>query len=290
MPDYAFGSTSPDITPDEGSGSWCSAPMTAERIANKQLLKGALYSGQLDKKFGPEAVHNLKHYLDKTGNTVVHDGMALLRRSVQLQMVFSAELQAAKQFCQIQAACTNAPICSTKAGWGAFTQEGDPHLFYAIGGFKYWGQGSVSITPVDAVARQIKLDFEFHLFDRYNWDSGKKIRVPSNEWIEKARGWYRNRNRAPDDPYKDGAITISDTSLQKFHRQCLAKEFDQRAIIRTSIEWRYRLGPEDMLNQATNTDGTPAKPKPYNPFDSLNAPSPGGPAPAPYDPFKVLKN
>jgi hypothetical protein len=60
--------------------------------------------------------------------------------------------------------------------------------------------------------RQYTLDFEYKLYDRYNWDKGKHVTI------------FR--------------IKITDEFMGEFHRQGLAQEFDCHGSIKRQFTWQ----------------------------------------------------
>ena len=59
--------------------------------------------------------------------------------------------------------------------------------------------------------RKYRLDYEYKVVDRYNWDVGKQVRI--------------------------FGVTITDKFMGEFHRQGLAREFDMEGSIKVTIEW-----------------------------------------------------
>jgi hypothetical protein len=56
------------------------------------------------------------------------------------------------------------------------------------------------------------VDFEYKFFDRYNWDTGKKVEL--------------------------AGITITDVFMGEFHRQGLAKEFNCYGSFKRKLAWK----------------------------------------------------
>jgi hypothetical protein len=59
---------------------------------------------------------------------------------------------------------------------------------------------------------ELILDFEYHVYDRYNWDNGKWVKI--------------------------AGVTITDHFMGEFHREGLAQEFDQVGTLRRRFRWR----------------------------------------------------
>jgi hypothetical protein len=233
MPAYATSAKAPPITPDKGSGPWCSAPQTAEFLVYKRAVEFALDTHAVDMSIGPDAVAHMRHYLNNTGNDLTLDIAGLMRKSGQFRGHFDDELAEARTFCETLAPGRYA-ISSSRLGSGYFRQAEDRNLFFAIGGYSFWGQGAVEIAVRDSgKLRDHLLDFEFHFYDRYNWDAGKSVSV--------------------------AGVKITDDFMQKFHLQCYAREFDVKGVAKSQVRWTVKLRA-----------GTGAPPEQVrNPFDLL---------------------
>jgi len=60
--------------------------------------------------------------------------------------------------------------------------------------------------------RSYRLDFEYMLYDRYNWDGGKQVKI--------------------------GDIVVTDHFMGEFHRQGIAREFDCVGSLQRVFRWR----------------------------------------------------
>ncbi len=80
------------------------------------------------------------------------------------------------------------------------------------GGYSYWGKGIARVEQDDTAKRRFSILFEFHFYDRYNWDRGKKVDI--------------------------GSMTVTDDFMGEFHRQGLAKEFNLVGKFERLISWR----------------------------------------------------
>ncbi len=211
MPLYTLGSTTPKISPDTGSGGWCSAPQTAEYLVYKRALEMAMDTHGLDITIGVDAVSHMRHYMNNTGNDYLLNMPELMAKSTQLRQQFDQEFAEAKAFSQTLHGGPHA-IISSQPGHGYFRKTQDQNLFYAIGGYTYWGQGKLTIGQSIQGVAQYTLDFEFHFYDRYNWDGGKSVTLAS--------------------------IKITDEFMQKFHQQCYAREYNLRGTLKHRIKWQ----------------------------------------------------
>ncbi|WP_422960177.1 hypothetical protein [Undibacterium sp. Xuan67W] len=233
MPDYVIGKSAPRISPDPGSGQWCSETQTANFLVYKRALEMAMDTHAVDVTIGVDAVKHMRHYMNNTGNDYMLDMADLLKKSSQLKQKYEADLALAKTFVK-NLADGEYDITSQKLGHGYFYKSQDINLFFAIGGYSFWGQGKVNISSQKGITTYV-LDFEFHFYDRYNWDGGKSVTI--------------------------AGIQITDAFMQKFHRQCYAKEFDVRGLFKQTMSWTE--------NKTAEKNNPPAKKPLSNPFESL---------------------
>jgi len=210
MSGYVIGEEAPPIRPDVGAGPWCAAPRTTKYALYARAIGLAIQTEQVRLKVGPDAIAQMRHYLDNTGTDYRVDVSAMMSRSRKLRRFYDAELEDAKRFAETLSPGTHS-LTSQQLRGGYFNQADEPEFFYAIGGYSYWGQGKLLVEALDKRRRRYTLDFEFHFYDRYNWDKGKKTNF--------------------------GAFTVSDEFLQELHRHCYAREYDVKGEARTHVVW-----------------------------------------------------
>lgn len=58
---------------------------------------------------------------------------------------------------------------------------------------------------------QYKLSFQYHFYDRYNWDEGKAVTI--------------------------AGIVITDEFMGEFHLQGLAQEYDEVGVLNCEFSW-----------------------------------------------------
>lgn len=233
MPDYTIGTASPAVKPDAGSGPWCADPQSTRFLLYKRALETALDTHTLTLFPGPDAVRHMRHYFNNTGNDLPVDVSALMAKSSALSKQYLDEVQAARAFAQTLAPGRH-DLRSSRLAQGYFRQSQDANLFFAIGGYSYWGHGSVTITMDAKTGRQYEMDFHFEFYDRYNWDGGKKVEI--------------------------GGIEVTDAFMQNFHRQCYAREYDVRGTLKQRLRWVHG-GPAEVVKlPSTAATGTQARP------------------------------
>ncbi|MGK9174212.1 hypothetical protein KXR87_13425 [Yokenella regensburgei] len=202
---YKLGSDDPNVFTDAGAGEWCKIPQSASTLAYKRAIQAVIALPVIPNLiFGKHSIEHFNYYLNMTGDDYKLKNMPeLLKNSIVLSEAYAKELNEAREFCE-SLPPEKYYITSSATSGGYFQKERD--LYYAIGGFQYWGKGYVNIE--DSYDRiYYTLDFEFHIHDRYNWDKGKSI-----------LGF------------------LSDDFFGEFHRECFAKEFNIYGIYKTEKE------------------------------------------------------
>jgi hypothetical protein len=235
MPRYVLGDKPPTITPDKGSGAWCSAPQTMVYGMYKRLIEQAMDVESIQLEVGPEAVAHMKHYLGNTGADLHVDMDAVMRKAEALPRLLEKEVSEAKELAQTLPPGTHS-ITSANAGRHDFNKVIERHLYFAIGGYSYWGQGTVVVDQLSPATRRFTLDFSFHLYDRYNWDTGKAVKILRH-------------------------IEIPDHSLQELHRRCYAREYNIRGVIKKQFVWEAPFAIEPPASTRRS------------PFDILTSPA-----------------
>ncbi len=222
MPGYVVGEGAPVSHADAGSGQWCSAPKTMQYGLLKQVIELAMDTNDVRMEVGTDAVAHMRHYLENTGTDYIVDVDQMMARSDYLRRCYEEELEQARAFAQTLKPGAYS-ITSTRVKSGYFRRGQDPRYFFAIGGFSFWGQGQLIVENLVSTKkvkkhgiaepdrRRYGLDFEFHFYDRYNWDSGKETKV--------------------------SGVTVKDEYLQELHRQCYAREYDVRGLTKKRIVW-----------------------------------------------------
>jgi len=229
MPKYIQGVDAPKFIIDAGSGEWCTIKLpTREAIELKDDLETWLIS-DIVRWFRPDAVSHLEHYLGNTGNDYNLNMSDLMEKSELLKKNYNDELALAKGYCETLDT-GNHHIISSEISSNDFINENNSNLFYAIGGYQYWGKGSVEITVIgevkkmhspamnnkpDRLRRRYDLNFSFTLFDRYNWNIEKK-----NAGVDIGGVW-----------------SITDISMGQLHKECLAREYNIWGVLEQRVVW-----------------------------------------------------
>jgi len=103
-------------------------------------------------------------------------------------------------------------ITSRMAEAGYNDKDENWNWFFATGGYVSWGKGELLVRD-NPSGREYELNFEYKLYDRYNWDKGKNVTILG--------------------------VTITDEFMGEFHRQGLAREFDCVGTVRRKLTWKH---------------------------------------------------
>lgn len=219
---YILGREEPEYSIDVGSGEWCSAGHFSEQFYYYKYYLEQLIDGSLYLKYRyPFARENLLHYLQNTGEDIHINLTDMMGKSAQLRDNYVQLLDAAKSFCKTLPPGQH-EFTSAHVNTDDFISS-DPDLFYAIGGYQYWGKGRVQITE-DKYKNTMSngsrlcgynLTFQFKFFDRYNWN------------VSVANSGVRLGSIVP----------VNDTFMGRFHQECLAREYNIFGAIESEVKW-----------------------------------------------------
>lgn len=209
-PHYKIGSDDPPLGHDPGAGPWGSKPATFQ----SHLLKGTI----LQICYGPalaypgiNATKHMLHYFGNTGRDYTINLEDMVRSVAEARSALVSEFRHAQRFIHKLPVGQHAFVA--KDTHSAYNSKGESaDWFFAIGGYTFWGKGTVRITQAHAMGpRSYEVQFQFKFYDRYNWDGGKKVTI--------------------------GGIEVTDEAMGEFHRQGLAKEFDCYGSITRTLFW-----------------------------------------------------
>jgi hypothetical protein len=79
-----------------------------------------------------------------------------------------------------------------------------------VGGYSAWIKGNAVIT-MDGQNKSYVLSGEYKFYGRYNWDSGKSVKILS--------------------------LTITDDLMGEFHREGYSKEYDEFGSCPVKFQW-----------------------------------------------------
>lgn len=193
-----------DPATDAGAGEHGSQPWYArgDDVAFEGLARGAVEAAEL---LGlTTAARHLDHYLDNSGDDLTVDPDQIVRDVPAFGDTRDAELRRLVDAAAADAVAsgrTGEPI-PFDSGWQGFylTKEASQDWFYAMGGIQYAVSGYLVVSPGDPPS--VEVHSSTHVFDRYNWDEGKKVTI--------------------------GGIDIHDKDMGELHTAGLAQEYDMR--------------------------------------------------------------
>ncbi|GAA1016651.1 hypothetical protein STXM2123_759 [Streptomyces sp. F-3] len=215
--------TMPQIAPDAGSGKHGSESPGPDEWLTKQkmelLAEGADWRGMTD------ASRHMAHYLGNTGsrmNLPVDRMMADVpefKRYIDVLVQQNQDhwrKQALEEFKKSGGQPVAFPIEVKRDRGFYFAENLDPNWFYAVGGANSNVTGVVTAVPDANGNPKIGIDYQVNVWDRYNWDEGKGVKV--------------------------GPLDIPDGQMAKLHRVGLAQEFDMSG---SSSVKHYDLGSSE---------------------------------------------
>jgi len=205
---YKIGTHDPVIHNDPGAGIWNSKQKTMKMSALKvEILEHLPFAYPV---IGDDAVKHMYNYFDNSGLKYTIDLQDMIDDVQDAKTVYENEINNAKQFVQTLPVGTHNITSNTAAG-GYNLKEKNWNWFYAVGGYSAWIKGVAKVELDKSGKRKYRLDDEYKVADRYNWDIGKKVEI--------------------------FGVTITDKFMGEFHLQGLAKEFDMEGSIKAAIEW-----------------------------------------------------
>ncbi|MEU2258279.1 hypothetical protein [Nocardia xishanensis] len=151
----------------------------------------------------PNAGHHLKHYLGNTGKDLILDPDTIMNDDPGLKRHVDNIITTLVRSIAARSAMTGGDrvTASFQSGWEDYTFT-NRDWYLAIGSIEACACGAVTVYELKSehTEPRITLDYQVHLYDRYNWDGKKKTEIAGAEW--------------------------SDRELGALHTAGLAKEFD----------------------------------------------------------------
>lgn len=195
----------------DGSGEFDSVdPGFFGDIENEALEELAYRGADLFEALGREdAARHMRHFLGESGEPLEVDPARMLRdieffreleQAARDDLIADIQQEAARRY-------AGEPFSFTveDRGWEGVPSSEEvlgPNWFFALGGFSFTHTAVAHVTPPDSPGEppQVEIEYQTHVFDRYNWDKGKSVEI--------------------------GPVTISDEELQELHRAGMAQDFD----------------------------------------------------------------
>lgn len=256
---YALGTQPPVLKPDDGAGRWKSEPIEIKLYLLKAILTGrldgipqavltALVPSQALSLFltelsiralashfgGDDAVKHMRHYLGNSGDQYTIDLQGMIAEVSIAKQCYDAQVQAAQKFIE-----TLPPgrhnFTSTTGSLNHYIHQGlSKNWFFAVGSYTSWGRGTATVRQTGK-QMSYSMDYEYHFFDRYNWDGGKSVTIPLPGYASLPGPARAIIDSLPN--VTNGELLVTDEFMAKFHRQGLAKEFDMKASLTRTVIW-----------------------------------------------------
>lgn len=208
MPSFIIGSANPLLIPDKGAGMWKSQEKTTEMQALKVVIMS--YIPHASVLVGKDAANHLKHYLNNTGLDYTIDLEGMVNDVKDAKNLFNKEFEDAKHFVSGLGVGKHC-FTSARAINGYNQKYQSQNWFYAIGGYSFWSKGRAIIAKGANGKKDCYMKWQFHFYDRYNWDRGKSVTIMGQE--------------------------ITDEYMGRFHREGITREFNCYGSIRRIETW-----------------------------------------------------
>ncbi|MBL8588083.1 MAG: peptidoglycan-binding protein [Methylobacteriaceae bacterium] len=211
-PDFKLGVDDPPLGHDPGAGAWNSQPYDARTLAIYGTIMvnpvtSALFWGGSAAAIGDDAAVHLRHYFGNHGRPLTIDLEGMVAETPSARELYRAEVDLLRAW--IEQLPPGTYDVTSKHGWNGYNYKHESrNWFFAVGGYTTWVKGRV---VVPAGAAPITLDLQYKFYDRYNWDGGKSVTI--------------------------AGVTITDEFMGDFHREGLAKEYDELGAFRRRLQW-----------------------------------------------------
>lgn len=205
---YKIGTADPVIRHDPGSGAWNSKPKTQKMSILKSEIRGHLPHAFLIT--GDDAARHMNHYFKNTGKDYIIDLQDMVDDVPDAKLFYDREVAKVKQFVGTLPVGTHHITTDTTVK-GYNNKKDNWNWYYAVGGYSAWITGIAKVESDSSGKRKYRLDYEYKVADRYNWDHGKHVNI--------------------------FGMKIEDVFMGEFHRQGMAREFNMFGSIKASIEW-----------------------------------------------------
>jgi hypothetical protein len=223
----------PDPKTDPGAGEHGSEPWYSrgDDMVTKEL---AYKAGNAAEVAGwTHAAKHLYHYLDNSGKKLTVNPDEMMRDAGQFRSEVDKTVEAEMRRITAEAETNGTygkPVqFSTDWNGHYITKAENADWFYAMGGVQYAVTGEATVHKPDHPGGQprVEMQYQTHVFDRYNWDGGKSTDI--------------------------GPITITDDQMAEMHRAGVAQEYN----ITGSTETKTYDGPVPPPGQQPDLPAPP---------------------------------
>ncbi|MBE2235606.1 MAG: WXG100 family type VII secretion target [Anaerolinea sp.] len=219
----------------DGSGAHgaAGAPTDADWETHRTMSRAALLARL--RGYDITASH-MEHYLGNSGQPLSVDVNRMMSEMPEFRLAVQQQFQhdiwtAAQR--EIDARYTGEPLqFQLTTDWRSDyypDKSSYPNWYYGVGGFSYSQTAAVTVTPGPDSVPVVTVQSQVHMFDRYNWDEGKSVTLPSsgNQWI---------------DDHTIAGDYIPDTAMGHLHQTGIAQEYDLNGSSSTTVT-TYRYDP-----------------------------------------------
>lgn len=207
--DYKIGMTDPRRASDPGIGLWNSRPKLAFFSDIQVRLEIALQLGAGNLFPGTNASRHMLHYLGNSDLPLQVDVENLLQSSIGARTKMGKEVRSAQA--SIKRLLTGRHcVVANRRRRGIVRSSDSRDWYFALGMYAVWGKGIVNIDRYRGELRY-RFEFLYRIYDRDNWDEGKKTNFLG--------------------------IELSDRLIGEFHLEGLAREFDCVGEVRRQLAW-----------------------------------------------------
>ncbi len=194
----------PAPTSGDGSGQYNVESAAVMDYSNRELFYKV--ADTADTLGLDNAARNMRHYLNNSGGELHVSPEQMLNdlpgfrekaeRTFQHQVVGVVNERIANEY-------AGQPMqFQVSTNWDGYYagKSQSPDWFYATGGYSYAYGAEVNVTPGPGGQPHVELNYQMHVFDRYNWDENKKVNI--------------------------GPWEINDVQLGRLHTVGLAREYE----------------------------------------------------------------
>jgi hypothetical protein len=216
-PKFKIGTDDPPVTHDKGAGPWDSESTSVKSYAIKYLVvEDVKFQIACRAAIGGDATDHLMHYFENSGSTYTIDLEGMLAATDRARKVFHADIRDMADYVQLLPPGTwNITSKHVTQNRDTYNYEKETkNWFFAIGGYTVWSKGTATVTATGNFA----LVYEYHFYDRYNWDGGKHVKI--------------------------AGVEITDEWMGQFHREGVAQEYDCVGVVKRPMMWS-RAAPLD---------------------------------------------
>ncbi len=206
--DFKVGTDDPKITPDPGAGPWNSKPK--EIFTRVKYLGIVEVLGPAYVVVGDDAAKHMSHYLGNTGTPLMIDLEGMVAEVPSAKALFDTLVAKTKAYAEKLSPGVY-DITSTHAVNAYNRKSESTNWFFAVGGYSVWTKGRVTVSG-SGPGHDVGLELEYKFYDRYNWDKGKSVTI--------------------------AGIVITDDAMGEFHREGMAREYDEMGSFSRSLKWK----------------------------------------------------